>query len=442
MSAVFHRTPKQPPPKAVRGQGIYLYDEAGKAYLDGSGGAAVSCLGHGHPRVIEAIQRQVEQLAFAHTGFFTSEPAEALAEHIVQRAPPGLGKVYFLSGGSEATETALKLTRQYHLANREPERTVFVSRRQSYHGNTLGALGVSGNPGRRKPYEPLLTQGVQIAPCHEYRNRRDGESAAAYSERAAAELEESIVSVGAERVAAFIAEPVVGATLGAAPATPGYFQRIREICDRYGVLFIADEVMCGMGRTGSTFAIEHDGVAPDLITIAKGLGGGYQPIGAVVAKTSIHDAIVQRFGSFEHGHTYIGHPTACAAALAVQQTIEGEHLLEAVRARGDHLERRLRETFGQHPLVGDLRGRGLMRGVEIVADRDTKAPFPNNDRIAARVKAAAMERGLICYPGAGSADGVNGDHILLAPPFIISDTEIDDLIDKLAGALRDVLGEA
>jgi adenosylmethionine-8-amino-7-oxononanoate aminotransferase len=350
--------------------------------------------------------------------------------------------VYFLSGGSEATETALKLARQYHVARGEPERSVFISRRQSYHGNTLGALGVSGNAGRRAMFEPLLTQGERIAPCHAYREQASDETLDEYGRRAALELAAAIERLGPKRVAAFIAEPVVGATLGAAAAAPGYFQLIREICDAHGVLFIADEVMSGLGRCGERFAIEAEGVVPDMICTAKGLAGGYQPIGAVLLQSRIFDAIINRHGHFEHGHTYIGHPIACAAALAVQKGIEEQNLIAAVRSRGAYLDRRLRQALEQNAFVGDIRGRGLLYGVEFVTDRESKSPFLAGDRISPRIKAAALERGLICYPGSGTADGLNGDHILLAPPFIATEQHLDELVDTLAAAIRDVLGDA
>ncbi len=439
MTSILHRQPDQSLPTAVGGQGVYLFDAEGRRYLDGSGGAAVSCLGHGHPDVIAAIRRQAETMAFAHTAFFTNEPAEQLAANLIERAPEGFGQVYFVSGGSEATETALKLARQFHVANGQPERHLFISRQGSYHGNTLGALGVSGNAGRRVLFEPILPSGLRIPPCYAYRHRQDGESPEAYGRRAADALEAAILEAGPERVAAFIAEPVVGATLGAVAAAPGYFRRIRDICDRHGVLFIADEVMCGMGRTGLSFAMEAEGAIPDIITVAKGLGGGYQPIGAALISSRIVEAIIAHSGKFEHGHTYIGHATACAAALAVQQTIARDGLLEQVQARGRYLTARLEATLGQSVHVGDIRGRGLLLGVELVEDRDSRRPFPPARRINGRVKAAAMARGLICYPGGGGADGVNGDHVLLAPPFIISEAELDELVDILAAAIDDAV---
>jgi adenosylmethionine-8-amino-7-oxononanoate aminotransferase len=395
----------------------------------------VSCLGHSHPKVIEAIKTQAEKLSFAHTGFFTSEPAEALADNLVSRSPAGLDAVYFVSGGSEAVEAALKLARQYHLERGEPERRHFVARWQSYHGNTLGALSVGGNRWRREPFAPMLIESHHIDPCFAYRFRRDDETEEEYGLRAADALEAKIQELGPETVAAFIAEPVVGATAGAVAAAPGYFRRIREICDRHGVLFIADEVMCGMGRTGTLFACEQEGVSPDLACIAKGLGGGYQPVGAVMVSGAIYDAVRQGSGVFQHGHTYLGHPIACAAALAVQQAIEEEGLLQRVCEMGDALNDALLERFGNHRHVGDIRGRGLFRAIELVEERGTKKTFDPDLKLHARIKKEAMDRGLICYPGGGTIDGKYGDHVLLAPPFIVEAQHIDQITERLGSAV-------
>ncbi len=446
MSYIFPRHTQASYPIACAGDGAYLIDQDGKRYLDASGGAAVSCLGHGHPVVIEAIKRQVDQLAYAHSAFFTNETTEALAEHLIARAPEGLGRVYFVSGGSEANETALKLARQYHVERGEATRHRFISRDQSYHGNTLGVLAVCGNPARRDAFEPLLMPASRIGPCYAYRHQSPEESEEAYGLRVADELEAEIQRLGAENVAGFIAETVVGATAGAVPPVPGYFKRIREICDRHGVLLILDEVMSGMGRTGSLFACEQDGVSPDILTCAKGLGGGYQPIGAVLASQQIYDTIAQGSGAFQHGFTYIGHATACAAALAVQQTIEAEDLLAQVRERGEALQDALEGRFGNHHHVGDIRGRGLFIGLELVAERASKEPFDPAAKLNAKIKKHAMAGGLICYPGGGTADGRRGDHVLLAPPFILEKAQIGELVDKLGqaidGALSEVVGQA
>jgi adenosylmethionine-8-amino-7-oxononanoate aminotransferase len=442
MSHVFYRQPKHRYPIAVRGEGCEIIDQDGNRYLDASGGAAVSCLGHDHPRVIAAIEAQIETLAYAHTSFFTTEPAEALADHLIERAPPGIDRVFYVSGGSEAVEAALKLARQYFVEIGQPERRRFIARRQSYHGNTLGALSVGGNAWRRRQFQPLLIDVAHVSPCYAYRDLAEGEAAEAYGRRLAAELEATIQELGPETVIGFVAEPVVGATMGAVPAVPGYFRAVREICDRYGMLLILDEVMCGMGRTGTLFACEQEGVRPDLVTVAKGLGAGYQPIGATLVSGAIHEAIVAGSGFPQHGHTYMAHPTACAAALAVQEAIVEEQLLGRVRRQGARLRELLDERLGAHPHVGDIRGRGLLLGLELVADRATKRPFAPERRLHARVKAEAMARGLMCYPNAGTIDGVNGDHILLAPPYVVTDAELELIVERLAAAIEAALATA
>ena len=442
MSHIFGRQCHATPPVAVGGAGCYLIDSTGKRYLDGSGGAAVSCLGHGDPAITGAVTAQLNALAFAHTGFFTSAPAEALADLLIAHAPGDLDWVYLVSGGSEATEAAIKLARQYWVEKGAPERSRLIARKQSYHGNTIGALSAGGNAWRRQQFGPLLLDVSHIAPCYDYRHRRADETAEDYGRRAAAALEDEILRLGPETVMAFIAEPVVGATLGAVPPAPGYFRHIREICDRYGVLLILDEVMCGMGRTGHLFACEQDGIAPDILCIAKGLGAGYQPIGAMLCTDDIYETIASASGFFQHGHTYLGHPAAAAAGHAVIRAILDRGLIGRVREKGDLLQSRLQDRLGQHPHVGDIRGRGLFRGVELVRDRGTKAPFDSALGIAGRIKRAAFAEGLICYPMAGTLDGRKGDHVLLAPPFIIEDAQIDELVDKLDRAIATALDAA
>ncbi|WP_299078756.1 aspartate aminotransferase family protein [uncultured Ruegeria sp.] len=438
MSHVFPRHTKAELPVAAGSDGCYLIDTQGKRYLD-CGDAAVSCLGHSNPAVIEAVQKQVEQIAFAHSGFMTSEPAEALADLLIQHPPGDLDRVYFVSGGSEATEAAIKLARQYYLEIDQPERHHVIARRQSYHGNTLGALSAGGNAWRRAQFAPMLIEMTHIAPCYEYAEKPDGESSFEYGQRVANELEEEILRLGPETVMAFMAEPVVGATLGAVPAVEGYFKRVREICDQYGVLLILDEVMCGMGRTGHLFACDHDGIAPDILCIAKGLGAGYQPIGAMLCSGQIYGAIRDGSGFFQHGHTYIGHPVATAAALAVMTELTTRDLPARAGVMGEQLQSALEAAFGQHANVGDIRGRGLFRGIELVADREAKTPFDPGLGIAGKIKKAAMAEGLICYPMSGTRDGRNGDHILLAPPFIIADQQVEELVEKLARALTSVI---
>ncbi|MCB1382394.1 MAG: aspartate aminotransferase family protein, partial [Notoacmeibacter sp.] len=421
------------------GDGCYIIDSAGRRYFDGSGGAAVSCLGHSDETVADAIRAQLSQIAFAHTGFFSTAAAEELGDLLISHAPKGIERVYLVSGGSEAVEAALKLARQYFLEKGEPQRHRVIARRQSYHGNTLGALAAGGNEWRRAQFAPLLAETSHISPVYEYRGRAGDESAFDYGQRVANELEAEILRLGPGNVMAFIAEPVVGATAGAVPPVEGYFRRIREICDTHGVLLILDDVMCGMGRTGTLFASEQEGISPDIVTIAKGLGAGYQPIGAMLCTAEIYDTIARGSGFFQHGHTYMGHPLAAAAATAVVKAITGRGLLENVRDKGATLRARLEEVFGQHPHVGDIRGRGLFLGLEFVEDRDTKKPFDPKRGIAKALKKAAFERGLICYPMGGTIDGVNGDHVLLAPPFIIADAQVDEVVGKLESAIKAVI---
>ncbi len=439
MGHIFPRHTKVLPPVVARGAGVYLYDESGRQYFDGSGGAAVSCLGHSDEKVRAAIRAQLDSVAFAHTSFFTSQPAEALADRLAENAPEGIERVYLVSGGSEAVEAAIKLARQYFVEIGEPQRRHVIARRQSYHGNTLGALATGGNMWRRRQFDPLLIETSHVAPCYEYRGRHADESAEDYGRRVADELEAEILALGPETVMAFVAEPVVGATMGAVPPVPGYFRRIREICDRYGVLLILDEVMCGMGRAGTLFAIEQEGISPDITTVAKGLGAGYQPIGAMLCSARIYEAIENGSGFFQHGHTYMGHPVAAAAALAVLGRLLDDGVLARVSPMGAALREGLQGAFGDHPHVGDIRGRGLFLGLELVADRATKQPFDPALRIAARLKAAAFDAGLICYPMGGTIDGQRGDHVLLAPPFIMEESHIDEIIDKLGRALEQVL---
>ena len=439
MTHVFHRNPHVNYPTAIRGDGIYIVDSDGKKYLDASGGAAVSCLGHSHPAIIDAIKSQVDELSYAHSGFFTNKPMEALATKLIENAPGDMDKVYFLSGGSEAMEAALKLARQYFTEKGQHSRKYFIARRQSYHGNTLGALAVGGNEWRRQQFKPLLVDFEHISPCYAYRNQHDDETEQSYSLRAANELQSMIDRLGAENFIGFVCEPVVGATSGAVPATSGYLKRIREICNQNDILLILDEVMCGMGRTGYLFAHEEDQIDCDLITIAKGLGAGYQPIGATIVSKKIYQTIYDGSGFFQHGHTYMGHATACAASLAVQNAIEQDNLLENVRLMGEKLQSKLVKEFSDHPHVGDIRGRGLFRGIEFVKDKSSKEPFASELKINAKVKQVAMQNGLMCYPMGGTIDGVNGDHILIAPPFIINDADLDEIIGKLKLTITDIL---
>lgn len=435
MTHILHRQVRHDYPRAATARGLYIHDKAGKAYLDASGGAAVSCLGHGHPDVVAAMHAQIDALAYAHTSFFTTDAAEELADDLIAHAPAGMSHVYLVSGGSEAVEASLKLARQYFVENGEPQRRHFIARRQSYHGNTLGALAVGGNEWRRKQFGPLLIETHHVSPCYEYRGKGDDETAGQYGQRLADELDAKIRDLGPDTVIAFVAETVVGATSGAVPPVPGYFRKVREVCDRHGVLLILDEVMSGMGRTGTLHACQQEGIAPDLMTIAKGLGGGYAAIGAVLVGGKIMDAVSAGSGLFQHGHTYIGHPVSCAAALAVQRVIRRDKLLDNVLRQGDLLQRRLRERFGNHHHVGDIRGRGLFQGIELVEDRGEKKPFDPALKLNARIKAEAMARGLLVYPMGGTIDGARGDHVLLAPPFIVQPQDIETIVERLGGAI-------
>lgn len=435
MNHVLHRSLLQAPARAVRGDGVYIVDADGNRYLDACGGAAVSCLGHSHPAVVEAIREQVGTLPYAHTSFFTTDGMEQLADLLVEAAP-GMGKVLLVSGGSETIEAALKLSRQYFVEIGQPDRHLFIARRQSYHGNTLGALAVGGNQWRRANFSALMVAGNHIAPCFDYRERRADETVEAYGQRVANELEEKILELGPANVAAFVAETVVGATAGAVPPVPGYFKRIREICDRYGVLLILDEVMCGTGRTGTMMAYEQEGIVPDIVTMAKGLAAGYQPVGALLCADAITEAIRAGSGFFQHGHTFMGHATAVAASLATIRTIQGDELLANVRARGQSLMQRLGERLAIHPNVGDVRGRGLFIGIEFVKDKASKEPFAPELKTHNRVQKAAMQRGLMVYGMGGTIDGRLGDHLLLAPPYILEDAHEEELVEKLAAAIE------
>jgi adenosylmethionine-8-amino-7-oxononanoate aminotransferase len=435
MTRILHRQIRHRYPVARSGHGAMIRDGEGKEYIDASSGAAVSCLGHSHPEVLAAMRDQLDQLAYAHTSFFTTAVAEELARDLVARAPQGIGQVFFVSGGSEAIEAALKLARQYFVERGEPQRRHIIARRQSYHGNTLGALAVGGRQWQREKFAPLMIETHHVAPAYEYRGCRKDEMPQAYGERLAQEIEDKIAELGGETVLALVAETVVGATLGAVPAVPGYFRRVRDICDRHGILLILDEVMCGMGRTGTLHACEQEEISPDLLAIAKGLGGGYAPIGALLMRQKIFDSIAAGSGAFQHSHTYMGHPLACAAALSVQRILHRDGLLANVTTQGAYLARRLNERFGNHPCVGDVRGRGLFYGIELVADRGSKEPFDPQLRLHARVKREAMARGLMVYPMGGTADGTRGDHVLLAPPFIVDAPLVDEIVERLGDAI-------
>ncbi len=441
MTRIFHRQLRGALPEAVSASGLTITDNQGREYIDACGGAAVSCLGHNHPEVLAAMRAQLERLDYAHTSFFSTRVAEELAEELTAHAPAGMDHVYLVSGGSEAMEAALKMARQHFMEIGQPQRRHFIGRRQSYHGNTLGALAVGGNAWRRAQFEPLLIDVQHVAPCYAYRDQRSDETATQYGQRLIAEIEATVQRLGPETVIGICMEPVVGATLGAVPPVPGYFPALRALCDRHGILLIADEVMCGMGRTGSLHALAQEAVVPDLMTVAKGLGGGYQAIGAVLVQSHIYESFRQGSGMFMHGHTYLGHPVACAAALAVQRIVQRDGLVEAVRVRGQQLRGALDAAFGAHPQVGDVRGRGLFQAIELVAERASKQPFDPKLRVNARIRDAAMARGLMVYAMGGTVDGRVGDHVLLAPPFTSSAADIDTITSRFAEAVQAALTE-
>ena len=435
-SHLIQRNLRQDPPLALRGEGMFLLDSNGKTIIDGSGGAAVACLGHGHPRVLEAMRAQMDRLTYAHTALYSCESAEALADMVLEGEPGGLSHLYLCSSGSEAMEAALKLSRQYFWEIGQPDRQNYIARRQSYHGNTLGALAAGGNAMRKAIYQQILSGAFShVAPCYAYRDRGPTETDADYVARLAAELEAEFQRLGPQNVIGFIAEPVVGATLGCVTALPGYFAAMRAVCDRHGALLILDEVMCGMGRTGTMHAWEQEGVTPDIQVIAKGLGGGYQPIGGILANNRVMDALRDGSGALMHGHTYQAHPMAAAAALAVQRVIREEKLLDNVQAMGALLEARLVDRLGNHRHVGDIRGRGLFWAAEFVQDRASKAPFGPALKLNDRIKQEAYARGLACYPMGGTIDGRQGDHVLLAPPYIATAADIEAIVARFGDAV-------
>jgi adenosylmethionine-8-amino-7-oxononanoate aminotransferase len=435
-SRLVQRTLRDVPETAVSGEGIWLHLADGRSLIDGSGGAAVACLGHGNRRVAHAIATQAGKMAYAHTGFFTSEPAEALADLLLGDEPGGLTHAFFVSSGSEAMEAAIKLARQYFVEIGQPERIRVIARRQSYHGVTLGGLSAGGHLARRAPYEPILSTAFsRVSPCFSYRYQMPGESDEHYVQRLATELDDEFQRLGPQTVTAFCAETIVGAAAGCVTALPGYFKAMRQVCDKYGALLILDEVMCGMGRTGTVHAWQQEGVVPDIQAVAKGLGGGYQPIGAILVTGKVIAALREGSGAFVHGQTYQAHAVACAGALEVQRIIREENLVAQCADAGTVLEGLLHERLGNHPHVGNIRGRGLFQALEFVRNRSTKTPFNPALHVHDRVKQQALARGLCIYPGTGTADGVNGDHVLLAPPYIVTTPQLEDIVGRLGDAV-------
>jgi adenosylmethionine-8-amino-7-oxononanoate aminotransferase len=436
---VMHTPPQQALPTAVRGEGVYLVDAHGKRYLDASGGTAVSCLGHAHPDVLAAMHGQIDQLAYAPADIFTTDIAAQLADQLVRTAPQGMSQACFALSGSEAVEAAIQIAREYVVAIGQPQRQHVIARRHSDHGHTLGTLAIGGNPWRREPFAPLLMPATHLSPCYPYRDLADGETPELYGLRLARELEETILRLGTDRVMAFVAETVGGTAAGVQPPVPGYFQAVHAVCQRYGVLLILDEVLCGLGRSGRLHACLQEGVVPDLLVVGHGLGGGYQPLSALLVHRRLAQAVPAESGVFQQGRTPLGHAVACAAALTVQQVIERDRLLDQVMARGEYLQRQLHQRWARHPHIGDIRGRGLFWGIELVRDRARKTPFEASRPLHTRLQRQALAQGLMVRAVSGTADGQQGHHVVLAPPFIISEREIDQLVDRLDQSIHEAI---
>ena len=435
--AMLHRSLTCKPDTVSHASSIYLTLESGRTIIDACGGAAVTCIGHGNEEVHAAALSQLKKVSYVHTGAYTTTAAEDLAQIILDGNPYGLEKAFFVGSGSEAMDAALKLARQYFYEKGEKERRFLVARKQSYHGNTIGAMSVSSNLPRKIPYEPLLLPGVShVSPAYAYQYKLDFETEAQYVSRLATELDTEFHRLGPQNVIAFLAEPVVGATTGCVPAPPGYFRAVRDICTKYGILLILDEVMCGMGRTGSRFAFEQEGegVVPDIITIGKGLGGGYAPIAGVLVHKKVIDGLRAGTGMFNHGQTYQAHPLNCATALAVQRLIKREGLVERCKRMGVVLESMLRDNLGDKMYVGDIRGRGMFWGIEFVRDKGTKEAFEPGLEFGVRVQRKAFDLGVAVYPGSATVDGIKGDHVLLAPPYTVMEGELDTIVKIVVDA--------
>ncbi|KAL4939997.1 hypothetical protein BDV06DRAFT_197609 [Aspergillus oleicola] len=444
--SVLHTKLTTEPPSITHSSGHYLYTSDGRAIFDASGGAAVACLGHNDPRVKKAIMEQLDKTAYVYSPFFTVPAAEEIASFLTKSTGGKMGKVFIVSSGTEAIEASLKMARQYYTELPEPQmqRTKFIARRQSYHGNTLGSLATGGHKARRAIYEPILaTNTSHVSPCYPYRDMENGETEEGYVARLAEELEDEFQRLGPETVCAFVAETMSGTTLGCVPAVTGYFKAVKQVCDRHGALLILDEVMSGMGRTGTLHAWEQEGVVPDLQTVAKGLGGGYAPIGALLVGSRVVDVLSKGTGSFVHSQTYQGHPVACATAVAVQRVVEEESLLANVKVQGEYLGQLLKERLGGHKNVGDVRGRGLFWALEFVKDKATKEPFPMSEGIAQKIHLTGLqkEHGISVIPGVGVADGKNGDIVQIAPTYNVSREDIEIIVEKVAGVITVVFGE-
>lgn len=439
-SHVFYREHHRRKPVISHGKGIYLWDTEGKRYIDASGGAVVVNVGHGVEEIADAIRQQAAEVAYAHASMFTSRALEELSDRLAERLPLPDARLYYLSSGSEAVEAAMKFARQVQIARGYPDRYKVIGRWRSYHGATLGALGVMGKPSMRQTYEPMFTDMPRIEPVYCFRCPYNLEYPSC-GLRCADALEDEILRHGPEQVAAFIAEPIGGATIGAVVPPDEYWPRVREICDKYDVLLISDEVMTGMGRVGRWFAIEEWGVTPDIITLAKGISGGYLPLSAMAARGDLVELVWSKLGDFNHGGTFSHQPVAAMAGLATLRYLEQHRLIERAREIGEVLGRKLHRAFDDHPHVGDVRGRGLMWAIELVADRRTNDPFPRSHRLYARVASKAFDDGLIVYAMGGCADGRLGDHVMISPPLVVQEAELDEIIAKLRVAVDAAISE-
>ncbi|RGP59068.1 arg8-acetylornithine aminotransferase [Fusarium longipes] len=443
--STLHARINSPPPRIVKSQGCWLETHQGHKILDASSGAAVVSIGHNDSRVKQAIAAQLDDVAYCYNPFFTTEAAEKISRFLTDSTNGHMSKVFVVSSGTEAVEAALKIARQYftELPTPQPNRTNFIARKQSYHGNTLGSLAVGGHKARRGVYEPILATNVShVSPCYPYREMKPNETDEQYVGRLAKELDDEFQRLGPDTVCAFIAETVSGTSLGCAPPVLGYFKAIRDVCDRYGALLIMDEVMSGMGRTGTLHAWEQEGVVPDLQTVAKGLGAGYMPVGALLVSHKVADTLEQGSGAFSHSQTYQCHPIACAAAYAVQMAMKDDRMLQNVQEIGPLLGAKLKERLAGHKNVGDIRGRGLYWGLEFVKDKETKEPFPLIDQIAGKLHKTGLsaDHGVSLIPATGNIDGMRGDMVIISPPFTISEEEVDMIVDRVEKVVTSVLG--
>ncbi|KAL4726703.1 hypothetical protein ACLX1H_005592 [Fusarium chlamydosporum] len=443
--STLHAKINSPPPRILKSQGCWLETHEGHRILDASSGAAVVSIGHNDSRVKKAIATQLDQVAYCYNPFFTTEAAEKISRFLTDSTNGHMSKVFVVSSGTEAVEAALKIARQYFTELPTPQlnRTRFIARKQSYHGNTLGSLAVGGHKARRGVYEPILATNVShVSPCYPYREMKDGETEEQYVARLAKELDDEFQRVGPDTVCAFIAETVSGTSLGCAPPVPGYFKAMREVCDRHGALLIMDEVMSGMGRTGTLHAWEQEGVVPDLQTVAKGLGAGYMPVGALLVGHKVADTLERGTGAFSHSQTYQGHPVACAAAYAVQTAMKEDNMLQNVQDVGKVLGAKLKERLAGHKYVGDIRGKGLYWGLEFVQDKETKEPFPLSEQIAGKLHKTGLgaDHGISLIPATGNIDGMRGDMVIVSPPFTITKEDVEMIVDRVERVVTSVLG--